>query len=387
MIATTTTSAAIVGVAESDLGIVPGRSAVELAVQASLAALDDAKLELSDIDGVFTANLSRFSSLQLAEHLGLQPRYFDSTLVGGASFEIHLAHACAAIRLGLCNTALIAYGSVQRSQRARNIAGFLESGTSAAQYENPYAPLYPLSLYAMVAQRYMHEYGVTSEQLAQVAVHSRRWAADNPKAFKREPLTVQEVMDSPMVSSPLRALDCCLVTDGGGAVIVTSIERAKSLGQVPVKVLGHAETSTHDAMASMPDLLHHGSARTGKAALAMAGLEVKDIDVVQIYDAFTINVLVGLENLGFCKPGEAAAFVEDGHIGPGGSLPVNTQGGGLSYCHPGMFGIFLLIEAVRQLRGESGSRQVKNARTALCHATGGIFSAHATIILGVDECR
>ncbi|VTU30315.1 acetyl-CoA acetyltransferase [Variovorax sp. PBL-E5] len=374
---------AIAGVAESDLGTVPDRTATDLAVQASLAALDDAGLKVSQVDAVFTCNLSRFSAIQLSEHLGIQPRYLDSTLVGGASFEMHLAHACAAIQAGLCEVALIAYGSVQRSKRARKLEGFVESGTSAAQYETVYAPLYPLSFYAMVAQRYMHDYGATPEQLANVAVSARQWAALNPKAFKREPLTVAEVLASPMVSSPLHALDCCLVTDGGGAVIVTSLERAKTLARRPVQVLGYAETTTHDAMSQVPDLLHHGSAVTGARALGMAGVTTKEIDVIQIYDAFTINVLVGLENLGFCQPGEAAALVADGCIGPGGSLPVNTQGGGLSYCHPGMFGIFLLIEAVRQLRGECGERQVPKAETALCHATGGIFSAHASVVLGV----
>jgi acetyl-CoA acetyltransferase len=374
---------AIVGVAESDLGVVPGKTAVDLAVQATLAAVDDAGLKLSDIDAVSTCNLSRFSPVQLSEHLGLQPKLLDGTLVGGSSFEMHLAHACAAIQTGQCEVALIAYGSVQRSKRARKIEGFVESGTSSAQYEHMYAPLYPISFYAMVAQRYMHEYGATPEHLARVAVAARRWAAMNPKAFKREPLTVDEVLASPVVSSPLHALDCCLVTDGGGAVIVTSEERARTLAKKPVQVLGYAETSTHDAMSQAPHLLRHGSVETGARALRMAGLTPAEISVVQIYDAFTINVLVGLENLGFCRPGEAAALVADGQIDPGGRLPVNTQGGGLSYCHPGMFGIFLLIEAVRQLRDECGDRQVKGAHSALCHATGGIFSAHASVVLGV----
>ena len=383
MMQASTSDFAIVGVAESDLGVVPGRTAVDLAVQAALAAAEDAGILVSEIDGVFTCNLSRFSPVQLSEHLGLTPRVLDGTLVGGSSFEMHLAHACAAISAGHCDVALVAYGSVQRSKRARKLEGFVESGTSAAQYENMYAPLYPLSFYAMVAQRYMHEHAATPEHLANVAVASRQWAAMNPKAFKREPLTVAEVLASPMVSSPLHALDCCLVTDGGGAVIVTSMARARLLRKAPVRVLGSAETATHDAMSQAPDLLVHGSRDTGQRALAMAGLKPADIDVVQIYDAFTINVLVGLENLGFVPRGHAAGLVAEGGIAPGGALPVNTSGGGLSYCHPGMFGIFLLIEAVRQLRGECGERQIKGAETALCHATGGIFSAHATIILGV----
>jgi acetyl-CoA acetyltransferase len=375
---------AIAGVAESDLGVVPGMSAVDLAVQGSLRAVQDAGLRVSDIDAVFTANLSRFSAMQLAEALGIFPSYVDSTMTGGSSFEMHLGHAAAAIKAGYCDVALIAYGSAQRSNRSRNIAGFLESGTSAAQYENVYAPLYPISFYAMVAQRYLHDYGARPEDLAEVAVAARTWAEHNPKAFARKPLTVDEVMSAPLVSSPLKTSDCCLVTDGGGAIIVTSRERARDLAKHPVDVLGHGETTTHDAMSQAPDLLRHGSSESGKRAFAMAGLSPHDIDVVEIYDAFTINVLVGLENLGFCKPGEAADFVKGGRIRHGGAFPVNTQGGGLSYCHPGMFGIFLLIEAVRQLRAESGPRQVANAKHALCHATGGIFGAHSTIILGVQ---
>lgn len=374
---------AIVGVAESDLGVVPNRTAVDLAVQGSLRALADAGLRPKDVDGIFTANLSRFSPIQLAEHLGVRPRVLDGTMVGGCSFEMHLGHACALIEAGQCDVALIAYGSVQRSRKARKLEGFAESGTSAAQYENPYAPLYPLSFYAMVAQRYMHEYGATADDLAQVALVARKWATLNPAAFKREPLTMEEVKASPVVSSPLRVLDCCLVTDGGGAIVVTSMERARKLNKQPVQVLGQAETSTHDAMSQAPDLLKHGSAQTARRAMEQANVGTPEIDTVQIYDAFTINVLVGLENLGFCRPGEAAGFINRGNTAPGGRLPLNTQGGGLSYCHPGMFGIFPMIEAVRQLRGECGPRQVANARTAMCHATGGIFGAHSTVILGV----
>lgn len=376
--------AAIVGAAESDLGAVPGRTAAELAVQASLAALDDAGLSLDDVDGLYTANLSRFSVTQLAEQLAIEPAVLDCTMTGGSSFEMHVAHAVSAIRAGQCEVALIAYGSVQRSRKARNLQGFSENGTSAALYENSYAPLFPLSFYALVAQRYLHETGATPEDLAQVAVAARQWAALNPKAFKRDPLTVAEVLASPMVSSPLRGLDCCLVTDGGGAVVVASAARARSLRKRPVWVLGHGEATTHDAMSQAPHLLRHGSADSSRRAYAMAGVTPAEIDVLQIYDAFTINVLVGLENLGFCGHGEARHLIAERGIGPGGRLPVNTSGGGLSYCHPGMFGVFLLIEAVRQLRGECGERQVKDARLALAHGTGGVFSSHATVVLGVQ---
>ncbi len=376
--------AALVGAAESDLGAVPGRTAADLAVQASLAALDDAGLSLADVDGLCTANLSRFSATQLAEQLAIYPRMIDCTMTGGSSFEMHVAHAVSAIRSGQCEVVLIAYGSVQRSRRERNLAGFSESGTSAALYENCYAPLFPLSFYALVAQRYMHETGATPEDLAKVAVAAREWAALNPKAFKRDPLTLAEVMASPMVSSPLRALDCCLMTDGGGAVVVASAARARSLPKKPVWVLGHGEATTHDAMSQAPDLLRHGSADSARRAFEMAGMKPRDIDVAQIYDAFTINVLVGLENLGFCERGAARHFIAQEGIGPHGRFPLNTTGGGLSYCHPGMFGVFLLIESVRQLRGECGARQVRDARVALAHGTGGIFSSHSTVILGVQ---
>jgi acetyl-CoA acetyltransferase len=207
----------------------------------------------------------------------------------------------------------------------------------------------------------------------------------NPKAFKRDPLTIDEVLASPVVSSPLHGLDCCLVTDGGGAVVMTKLKRARRLEKKPVVVLGHGETVTNDSFSQLPHLLRHGSVESSKRAFAMAGLRPKDVDVVQLYDAFTINVLVGLENLGFCRYGEAKDFIKGGRIAPGGSFPLNTQGGGLSYTHPGMFGIFLLIEAVRQLRGDYAKepkRQVKDANIALCHGTGGIFSSHATVILG-----
>lgn len=379
---------AIAGVAESDLGTVPNKTATDLAVQASLRALEDAGLKVKDVDGLFTAALSRFSANQLAEQLGIQPSYADCTVVGGASFEMHVAHAAAALEAGLCKVALIAYGSVQRSRRSRSLAGVVDAGTSFTQYESVFAPLVPMSMYAMVAQRYMHEFGATPEDFAGVAVAARQWAAMNPKAFKRDPLTVEEVLASPVVSSPLHTLDCCLVTDGGGAVVMTSLKRARDLKQKPVVVLGHGETVTNDSIAQIPDLLEHGSVDSSKRAYAMAGIKPKDVDVVQLYDAFTINVLVGLENLGFCGRGEAKDFVKGGRIAPGGSFPMNTQGGGLSYCHPGMFGIFLLIEGARQLRGtyanDDARRQVKDARIALCHGTGGVFSAHATVILGVE---
>jgi acetyl-CoA acetyltransferase len=372
---------AIVGVAESDLGqVAAGLSPMDLMAQATHRALADAGLSLDDIDGVFaTTSQSRMPTLALSEYLGLRPRYNDGTNIGGCSFMSMIAHAQAAIAAGLCEVALIAYASTQRSLGRANVAA-----ADANPYEAPYRPLYTASSYALAASRHMHEFGTTREQLAHVAVAARQWALLNPKAWEKEPLTVDEVLRSRMVSSPLTVRDCCLVTDGGGALIVTSARRARSLRARPAYVLGVGDDLGHYSISSMPDLTTTGAVRSGAAAYAMAGLEPRDIDVVQVYDAFTITTLLFLEDLGFCPKGEGGRFVADGHIAPGGSLPVNTSGGGLSYCHPGMFGVFVLIEAVRQLRGEAGRRQVSGCETAIAHGNGGTLSAQSTVILGTE---
>jgi acetyl-CoA acetyltransferase len=376
---------AIAGVAESDLGVT-GRSILELQTQAITRALDDAGLSLADVDGLATNGVSRFSATQVAEYLRLYPAWTDSTMAGGSSYEIFVGHAATAIAAGLCEVAVVSYGSNQRSARSRKLGGVVEAHVPDAQFDAPYGPLNPISAYALAAQRYAHETGATDEQRAEVAVAAREWALRNPRAYRHGdgPLTVSDVLASPLLSSPLRALDCCLVTDGGGAVVLTTAERAAALPKPPVAVLGHAETSTHQSIAQMPDLTWTGAVQSGRRAFAMAGLTPADVDVAQVYDSFTITVLLTLEALGFCGRGEAADFVAGGRIRPGGDFPLNTSGGGLSYCHPGMFGIFLVIEAVRQLRGECGERQVPGARTALCHGTGGILSTHATVLLGAS---
>lgn len=374
---------AIVGVAESDLGET-GSSILRLQTQAIRAALDDAGLSLRDVDGLCTNGLTRFSTTQLAEYLGIRPTWTDSTFAGGASYELFVGRAVEAIRAGRCEVVLIAYGSNQRSARSRRLDGVTEPHAPESWYEAPYGPLNPISLYAMAAQRHMHEFGTTPEQLAEVAVAARGWALRNPKAYHHAsgPLTVEAVLAAPMISSPLHTLDCCLVTDGGGAVILTTLERARTLRRPPVAVLGYGEATTNQSMSQIPDLTSTGAADAARRAFSMAGLRPPEIDVVQVYDSFTITVLLTLEALGFCARGESGLFVEHGRLGPGGGFPINTSGGGLSYCHPGMFGIFLVIEAVRQLRGEAGARQLSRARTALCHGTGGILSTHATVILG-----
>ena len=380
-----TENVAIVGVAESDLGVVGPKTVLQLQAQAAKAALEDAGLTTRDVDAVLTAgsDWGWAPSMLVAEYLGIQPKVTDSTNIGGSSFEAHVGHAAAMITLGLCEVALITYGSTQKSQASRSLG---RSGPAAytEQFERPYGPPLPVGAYAMAAMRHMHDYGTTPEQLAEVAVATRKWAQLNPKAYKRDPITIDDVLNSPYIAEPLHLLDCCLVTDGGGAVVVTSMDRARHCRKAPVRVLGHAETHTHMTISNMPDLTLTGAASTGPRAMAMAGIQHKDLDVVEIYDSFTITVMLTLEALGFCGRGESGAFVSGQRTAPGGDFPLNTNGGGLSYCHPGMYGIFLLIEAVRQLRGEADARQVPNARLALVNGTGGVLSSTATCVLGRD---
>jgi acetyl-CoA acetyltransferase len=300
--------------------------------------------------------------------------------MGGSSFVSHLFHAASAINAGLCEVALIAYGSTQRSASGR-----LVSGSEALPYEAPYKPRYPVSAYALAASRHMHEYGTTREQLAEVAVAAREWAKLNPKAFMRDDLSVEDVIDSRMVSSPLSILDCCLVTDGGGAALVASAERARDLAKAPAYLLGAGEAHWHRNISQMPDLTTSAAAESGPRAYEMARLGPEDMDVVMLYDAFTINTVLFLEDLGFCEKGEGGPFVSGGRISPGGELAVNTNGGGLSYNHPGMYGLLLLVEAVRQLRGECGERQVADTNVALVHGNGGVLSSQVTAILGSEE--
>ena len=369
-------AAAIVGAADAEIGWSTPYNAAEIMAIATHAALSDAGLHLKDVDAIFAVTPYYWmSSVTLAEQLGIQPRYTDSTNLGGCSFVAHLGHAVSAIATGRCEVAVIAYASTQRSD-----GGKLVTGADHLPFEVPYGFQHPISAYALAAQRHMHEFGTTREQLAQVAVSASRWAALNPAALKRELLTVEEVCASPLISDPLRKLDCCLITNGGGAIVVTSADRARRLRKKPVRVAGVGESHSHRYGAAMRSYTTTAAVASGRAAYEMAGVGPKDIDVVQIYDAFTINVILGLEDLGFCAKGEGGRRVAEG-IGPGSRLPVNTTGGGLRYCHPGMFGIYLLIEAVRQLRGECGERQVPGARRALVHGIGGVLSGHATAIL------
>ncbi|HEY0601794.1 MAG TPA: acetyl-CoA acetyltransferase, partial [Herpetosiphonaceae bacterium] len=327
---------AVVGVGEAGIGAAgPGLTPLDLIGQATAAALADAGLQKSDVDGLFSASAYYFfPTISAGEYLGIRPRYSDATNLGGSSFISHLHHAAAAIAAGLCSVALIIYGSTQRADGGR-----LVSGAETLAYEQPYRPRYPVSMYALAASRHMYQYGTTREQLAAVAVAARQWANLNPQAFARGPLTIEDVLSSRMLSDPLTIRDCCLVTDGAGAVIVTSAERARDLRQPPAFLLGAGEAHWHRHISQMPDLTVTAAVDSGARAFAMAGVTPADVDVVELYDAFTINTILFLEDLGFCAKGEGGAFVAGGNIAPGGSLPVNTNGGGLSYCHPGMYGI------------------------------------------------
>ncbi|MBY4596369.1 thiolase [Ottowia caeni] len=372
-------SCAIVGVAESDLGeVAQGMSPLDLMAQGIHRALDDCGLSLRDVDGLFgAATQSRMITLALREYLGIDPRYGDSTYLGGSSFMTHVAHAQAAIEAGLCEVAVVTYGSTQRTEG--------RSATRAKDvnpYETPFRPFLPSTAYALAASRHMYEFGTTREHLAEIAVAARKWAQLNPAAWEKKDLTIEQVLSSRMVSYPLTVRDCCLVTDGGGALIMTSAERARDLRKPPAYVLGCGESASHTAISNMADLTRTAAQESGARAYAAAGLGPKDIDVREVYDAFTLTTLLFLEDLGFCPKGEGGAFVSDGKLRPGGALPTNTNGGGLSYCHPGMYGLFLLIEAVRQVRGECGQRQVANCNVALAHGNGGVLSSQSTVILG-----
>jgi acetyl-CoA acetyltransferase len=375
----------IAGVAECDLGVT-NASILELQTQAVTRALADAGLSLADVDGLASTSVARFSSTQLADYLGIRPAWQDSTFAGGSAFEMFVARAAQAIEDGQASVVVISFASNQRSAKSRAMGGIFEPHTPEAQFEGPYGPLYPLSHYGMAAQRYLHETGADRSALAEVASAARDWALLNPKAYRygAGPLSVEDVLASKQISSPLSAADCCLVTDGGGAVVLVSAERARDLPQRAVWVLGYGESTDHSAMSTPSDLLRTGAYDSGARAFAMAGLSPADVDVAQLYDSFTITVLLSLEGLGFCERGTAWQFVQDGRIRPGGAFPLNTSGGGLSYCHPGQFGVLLLVEAVRQLRGECGDRQVADARVALAHGTGGILSTSATVLLGVE---
>ncbi len=376
-------SAAVAGVGLAGCGEAPGWSETEIMAAAAKNALADAGLTTRDVDGVVVASTNIFmSGLAFAEQLGIRPRFTDSTMVGGSSFVGHLIPAALALQAGLADVVLVAYGSNQRTGVGRGETAKYKAALDPQPFEHPYKPFNPPTSYALAAARHMHQYGTTREQLAEVAVAARKWAQLNPEAFAREPLVVQDVLASRMVSDPLTVRDCCLVTDGGGAYVMVRAERAKDFPKPPVYLLGAAAAHWHRQISSMPDLTMSAASESGARAFQMAGLRPADVDVLELYDAFTINTILFLEDLGFCAKGEGGAFVSGGRIAPGGALPVNTNGGGLSCVHPGMYGIFLVVEAVRQLRGEAGARQVEGAEVALAHGNGGVLSSQITALFG-----
>ncbi len=371
-------TASVVGVGLSTRWEAPGRTALELMAEAVHVALADAGLRLDQVDGLLTGTAMHFMpTLSVAEYLGIRPRFLDGTMIGGSSFVEHLIPAALALEAGLCEVALICYGSNQRTASGR-----LVSGSEPQPYEQPYEPRHPITGYALAAARHMHQYGTTRRQMAEVALAARRWAELNPEAFARQPTSIEEILAARMVNDPLSVRDCCLVTDGAGAVVMVRADRAHDFPKPPAYLLGAAAATWHRQISAMPDLTVTAAAESGPRAFAMAEVAPADIDVVQLYDAFTINTILFLEDLGFCRKGEGGAFVEDGAIAPGGRLPVNTNGGGLSCCHPGMYGLFPLIEAVRQLRGEAGERQIAETELALVHGNGGQLSSQVTAILG-----
>jgi len=377
----------IVGIGLSDYPKAPHLSAAEHHAQAVQRALADCGLPKSAIDGYASAGMGGESgeAIAMAEYLGIDHRWIDSTMTGGSSFEFHVQHARAAIREGLCDTVLVSYGSDYLSRMGRSLGtgGFARSKRVAGpmMFEAPYG-LSLVGAYAMVAQRHMHVYGTKPEQLAEIAVGVREFAGLNPHAMYRDPITIDDVLGSRMIADPLHKLDCCVVSDGGGAFIMTTEERARDLRQPPVHVLGAAGGQTHWNISQMPDFTASAAAKCGPEAFRQAGVRPQDIDVLQFYDSFTITALVLLEDLGFCPKGEGGPFVAEGHLRRGGRFPLNTDGGGLSSSHSGMRGIFLIIEAVRQLRGQGGAAQVPDCELAVAAGSGGWLSGIGVVVLG-----
>ncbi|MEE8371171.1 MAG: thiolase, partial [Sphingomonadales bacterium] len=368
---------------------VPHMGATGLCVDALCRALDDAGISKDDVDGLITCNSMAepylYHAEMIAEYLQITPHYCLAIGAGGGTSFSILHHAAAAIVTGVCNTVVIAMADSLRSGLTRDQAMKIQSSAGHPQFERPYGPTVP-AFYALIARAYMETYGATPEQLAAVAVNSRNHAALNPHAQMREPITVEDVLESRMIADPLHLLDCSLVSDGGAAVVLTSAERAADMKQQPVYLLGFGESHEHEHISQAKSLTTSAAADSGRRAYTMAGLGPKDMDLAELYDCFTPVVLIELEDLGFCARGEAGAFVEDGNIGLGGEIPANTHGGLLSHCHPGNPGsMFALTEAVQQLRHAAGKRQVIGAETALVHAQGGAMSSHTTLILGRDR--
>jgi acetyl-CoA acetyltransferase len=375
-------SVAIVGAAETDvLGVQPDKSAIQLHAEGAFNALADAGISKDEVDAVLCAGQS---PVAVAEYLGITPTYIDGTGVGGCSFMIHVRHAAAAIQAGLCKTALITHGQSGRSRVGEAGWGGGRQ-TLGGQFEDPYGVAGPPTRFTIPIVRHMAEYGTTHEQLASVAVATRRWAEKNPRAMMRDPITVEDVLASRMIAYPIHLLECCLVTDGGGALVVVSAERAKDFPKKPVYLLGSGESAEHSMISMMHDFTESRAFKvSGQLAFAEAKIERKDIDHAMFYDAFVHTPMFALEALGFVGKGESGPFFEEMRTAPGGDFPLNTNGGGLSYTHTGMYGMFAIQESVRQLRGEAAA-QLPGLRTSIAHGVGGMFHAAGTLILTNDE--
>ena len=370
---------AIVGAAESTrIGTVPDMAQIMLHADAALNAMEDAGLKPSDIDGV--ACVGPMMPQQIAHYLGITPKWVDGTGVGGCSFMLHVRHAAAAIHAGYCKTVLITHGESGKS-RVNGTPRPPEPQSLNGQFEAPFGPMGPPTLFPIPVLRYMKTYGVTHEQMAQVAVVQREWAAKNPRAAFKDPITIDDVLNSKMIAYPFRLLQCCLVTDGGGALILTSSDRAKDFPTKPCYILGTGESVETTMVSQMEDFTSSRAFRVaGPEAFRMAGIKHADVDHLMIYDAFAHLPMYGLEDLGFVKRGEAKDFIWERNTAPGGKLPINTNGGGLSYTHTGMYGMFALQESVRQVRGTAPA-QVPNVRISVAHGVGGMFSASGTVVL------
>jgi acetyl-CoA acetyltransferase len=376
---------AVAGVALSDVGSTPSKTAYGLIAQASKRALQDAGLTPADIDGLGSTSTGTMAPIDVGEYLGVQPRWVDSTSVGGAAWEVMAAHGADAIARGHADVVLLTYGSTARSDLRKGLrtASLNWGSRGPQQWEAPYGHTL-ISKYAMASRRHMYEYGTTIEQLAEIAVSARFNARDNAEASYRDPITIDDVQSGPMIADPFTKLHCCIRSDGGAAVVLVAEDRVPDLRQAPIWVLGAGECTMHISTSQWPDMTTGPAAISGRLAFDRAGLTPQDVDVAELYDAFTYMLLVTLEDLGFCKKGEGGPFVADGRLRLGGELPTNTDGGGLSAVHPGQRGLFLLVEAVRQLRGECGPRQVPDARIAVASGTGGWFCSSGTVVLGRD---
>jgi acetyl-CoA acetyltransferase len=373
---------AVVGAAESSrIGILPDIAQVQLHADAALNAIEDAGLRTSDIDGIACAG---DSPEVIADYLGIRPLWADGTSVGGCSFMVHLRHAAAALESGLCSTVLLTHGQSGRSMIGRTRPSH-RSDSLNGQFEEPYGAAGPPSLLSIPVLRYMKTYGLTDEQLAMVVVVQREWAALNPRALLKDPITVDEVLGAKMISYPLRLPQCCVVTDGGGALVLAKADRAKDLRQSPVYVLGAGEGYGSPMLSQMEDFTTSRAFRAaGAAAFSQSGITTEAVDHLMLYDAFAHLPLFALEDLGFVPRGEAAAFVSERNTAIGGRLPMNTTGGGLAYTHTGMYGMFAMQECVRQVRGTAPA-QVSDVKVSLAHGIGGMFSASGTVIFSSER--